>query len=434
MQIKKFTANSMVEALKMVKKEFGSEAVILSARKKELERRFLGFPKTEGVEITAATDSRPIENKVKFPGMLSKYNETQSQFNRVDLHSLKRKNSFLDSFRSQAGNYMKKNRPLDNKITLRNREAKALYNAYYQMLDQDIDKDIALELIKSAKKYALPYGYLTRKGFKYCLLQILGDAGVAANRVKLGKENKKIISIIGPAGVGKTSIVAKLVAAAKTRKKRQKVAMITLDDNRIGAIAQFKLYAKIFGSPVKAVSSKKELKKCVDKFSDYNLIFIDTPGISLNNRQQILEAKDCFDRVHNIEYHLVLSAATNDKALQSIIEKFKLFNVNRLIFTKLDECITYGSILNQLYRTKIPVSYITNGQQIPEDIEVATIEKLADLILNERRKHSYLNGSPEQMAQNIIYFENMLDGVEGRSTDMEQGLPEKYISVSSATG
>jgi hypothetical protein len=92
-----------------------------------------------------------------------------------------------------------------------------------------------------------------------------------------------------------------------------------------------------------------------------------------------------------------------------------MFNISRLLFTKLDESITYGSILNQLYRSKIPVSYFSSGQKVPENIEAAKIEKLLDLLFNEKDNKKHLVGSPEELAKNIIEFERMLTGTDDES-------------------
>jgi flagellar biosynthesis protein FlhF len=411
MQIKKFKANNMKEALKMVKHEFGPEAVILSAKNIENDKKIFNFSRSQGVIITAAMDIQSLEKeKNNAHYMTSKYygpNILQS-----GSHGLKKKYNFIDSLRQGAINYGKKSRSPEKTNRLSNRGTKELFKSYHQMLDQDVDKNIALDLVREVNKYTFPERYLYKRGIKQCMIQVLEDIGVSARRVKLKKGNRQIVALIGPTGVGKTSTIAKLAAAAMTRDKKQRVALITIDEDRIGAIEQLKLYSKILGIPVRSASNKKELKKSIEKFSNFNLIFIDTPGMAKKNRRQIGEIQGTLDSKIDIEYHLVLSAATNDKTLKDILEKYKNVNISRLLFTKLDECITFGSILNQLYRTKIPVSYFTDGTKIPEDIEAATIEKLTSMIFIEKNMQKYVTGSPEELAQNIMRFEKTLYGLE----------------------
>ena len=201
-----------------------------------------------------------------------------------------------------------------------------------------------------------------------------------------------------------------MATAAKTRETSKRVALVTVDDNRIGAIEQLRVYARISGIPLMSALSKTELKQCIEKLIDYDLIFIDTPGISNINHRDIHELKDLFSKSQEIEFQLALDAAMNDKSLNDMLKKFNVFKPKKLIFTKLDECITYGAILNQLIRSRIPVSYFTNGQRIPEDIEAASIYKLLDLIINQKKARNYLTGSPETLAQKLINFEMLLNG------------------------
>lgn len=430
MQIKKFEANNMNEALKMVKKEFGPAAVILSARKLANEKGLFGFSKNHGIEITAATDVQPMENhNVTSHNMVSKYYDRQS------LQSVPKniigKNKIINSLRRSAKSYGKRNGSLEKNNRFQNKETKELYTIYQQMIEQDVDKKIALKIVQDVNQYAFAERYLITKGLKSCMVRVLENAGISSNRVKVGEKGRKIVAVVGPTGVGKTSTIAKLAAAAKTRAKKQNVALITLDDNRIGAIAQLNVYAKILGTPVKAVLNSKEIQKSVEEFKKYNLIFIDTPGMGQKNQQQMREIKASLDKVDGIEYHLLLSASTNEKTLTDTLQIYNKFNISRLIFTKLDECITYGGILNQLYRSKLPVSYFTNGQNIPEDIEVATVDKLINMVFNEKDRKKYLIGPPEDLAQNIINFEKMLLGIEEDLSVKEIERNERYVSAAS---
>jgi len=414
MQIKKFEAQNMSEALRLIKQEFGADAVILSVRKIENGKSILGLSRGNGVEVTAATDVQPANMNVNnSAGQYAKYRDRQ--YDRSDFASARRKKSFISSLREGTRRFDKRKSSSARKVHEKNRDSKRLYSAYHQMLDQDVDETVALKLTREVSQFLITNSPLYKKGFKQCLVNVLNENGIFASPVKIAREKQKLVAFIGSTGVGKTTTIAKLAAAAKTREEKKHVALITLDENRIGAIEQLKIYAKIIGVPLKAASSKTELKRYVEKLNKYDLIFIDTPGISQTNQDQLNELHDIFTRVHDVEFQLVLSAGTNDKTLSDVVKKYGVFNISRLMFTKLDEAITYGSILNQLYRSKIPVSYFTNGQQVPENIEAAKIEKLADLLFNEKDNKNYLIGSPEELARNIIEFENKLTGTDDES-------------------
>lgn len=415
----------------MVKHEFGPEAVILAVKNIENDKKIFNFTKSQGVVITAAMDIQSVETETnKSQNMISKY--YGPNVFQPGSHGFKKKYNFIDSLRHGAMSYGKESRSPEKVNRINNRGTKELFKFYHQMLDQDVDENIALDLVREVNKYTFPERYLHKKGINQCMIQVLEDVGVSAHRVKLKKRNRKIVAVIGPTGVGKTSTIAKLAAAAMTREKKQRVALITIDEDRIGAIEQIKLYSKLLGIPVRSASTKKELKKSIERFSSSSLIFIDTPGMAQKNRHQIGEIHDTLDNKIDIEYHLALSASTNDKTLKDILEKYNKFNISRLLFTKLDECITFGRILNQLYRTKIPVSYFTNGTKIPEDIEAATIEKLTGMIFIEKNMRKYVTGSPEELAQNIMRFEKTLYGLEENVPSI--GLDRAKLYASGAYG
>jgi len=412
MQIKKFEAQNITEALRMVKSEFGVDAVILSVRNIENGNKLLGFSKSMGVEVTAATDIQPGNEKARtFGNKYSKkymsLNFNEEIGNRAGYGKTKR---FINSFRAGLNHYSKRDNYTSN--IKRNGDIKEIYSAYHQMVEQDVNDSIALELSRKIAELKFSHAYLCPKDIKSCLTKALEQTGISANRVRLEKGRQSVIALIGGTGVGKTTTIAKLAIAAKMREKKKNVALITLDDVKLGAIEHLKVYAKIIGAPLKSVLDKKDLPRYINKMSNFDIIFVDTPGISQRNSDQINDLKEVLHKLNNIEFHLVLSATTNDKTLNDVIAKFKGFNVNRLIFTKLDECLTFGSILNQLYRSKKSVSYFTNGQQVPENIQTGSIESLVNLILDKNGNRKYLKGSPEELAQNIINFERMLRGAK----------------------
>jgi flagellar biosynthesis protein FlhF len=203
-----------------------------------------------------------------------------------------------------------------------------------------------------------------------------------AGALKLKKNSPRIIALVGPTGVGKTTTTAKL-AAMYALNRGNKVALITMDIFRVGAVEQLKTYSRIMGIPLEVASTPKELEKAVEKYCQYDLIFIDTAGRSHKDKEKLDEMKNFLDNKIPIEIFLCLAATTKDRELEEILKRFKIFAISKVVFTKIDESESLGNMVNLLMKDNLQVAYFTNGQRVPEDIEIATPAKLADLILRE---------------------------------------------------
>jgi flagellar biosynthesis protein FlhF len=200
---------------------------------------------------------------------------------------------------------------------------------------------------------------------------------------KVKRNMSRILAMVGPTGVGKTTTIAKLAALAY--KQGVTVALITIDTFRIGAVQQLQTYSGIMGMPMAIASTPAELAEAIADHADKQLIFIDTAGRSPRDREKLLEMKSFLDVNPSIEVHLCLAATTRDKELERTVARFGVLPVSRLLFTKLDESESFGCIANTHLRNRVPLSYFTTGQRVPEDIEVATPRKVADLIIREIR-------------------------------------------------
>ena len=222
------------------------------------------------------------------------------------------------------------------------------------------------------------------KQVKDCLISKMKRELPLSGPIDLSSGNPKIAAFVGPTGVGKTTTVAKLAAHYALGEKK-KVALVSIDTYRIAAIEQLKVYATIMNLPFKAVSSGEELSKTLKSFADMDLVLIDTAGRS--QQHHINEVKQLLSQVNPIETYLVMSVTYKENNLSAINHQFKHLPVDRLIFTKLDESCTYGTLFNQLSGTKKPLAYFTTGQQVPEDIEVATQERIVSLLLGETAVH-----------------------------------------------
>jgi flagellar biosynthesis protein FlhF len=181
-----------------------------------------------------------------------------------------------------------------------------------------------------------------------------------------------IVALVGPTGVGKTTTVAKLAAQFAKRHGADQVALITTDSFRIGAYEQLATFGRIIGCPVKQVKDSEELAVLLNQLQQRKLILIDTAGMS---QRDVRLAEKLASLVHNsrvkIKSYLVLSATSQARVMQETVEHFKRIPLAGCIFTKLDECLSLGEIINVAIQNALPVSYLTHGQRVPEDIEMA---------------------------------------------------------------
>ncbi len=189
------------------------------------------------------------------------------------------------------------------------------------------------------------------------------------------------IAFIGPTGVGKTTTLAKICANAMTVHS-DSIALITIDTYRIAAVEQLRVYADIMNLPVDVVFTADQLAEALAKHRDKELVLIDTAGRSPRDRAHIKELEEILRPEFAIERHLVLSAATREQELLATLERFAPLAPTRTVFTKLDECFTLGVLLNIQLQNAAPLSWLTNGQRVPEDLLQITAKRVAECIVN----------------------------------------------------
>jgi len=221
----------------------------------------------------------------------------------------------------------------------------------------------------------------------------------------------RFVAFVGPTGVGKTTTIAKLAAHFKLREGRR-VGMITIDTYRIAAVEQIRAYADILGIPLEVVMTPEGMQEAIANLSGCDLVLIDTSGRSQRDIRRLDDLKAFLDVVRQLdgraaepgespeacplEIQLVLSCTAHPSQLLEVAEKFSALGVNRVVFTKLDEALGLGVILNVVRRLNLRLSYLTTGQDVPDDIEVGQCRRIAELILGSRNPRS---GSPEPASQ-----------------------------------
>jgi flagellar biosynthesis protein FlhF len=206
---------------------------------------------------------------------------------------------------------------------------------------------------------------------------------VVQNMIKVDKKKLAHVAVlVGPTGVGKTTTIAKLAGRLALMEKK-KIGLITIDTYRIGAVEQLRTYADIMNIPFKVVFTIKDMEKATEDMKNCDTILIDTTGRNSKNKMQISELRAFIDKVKTDNIHLVISCTTKDRDVDAIVNGYKQLNYNNIIITKLDETCTYGSILNILQSAKKPISFVTTGQNVPEDIKTMSSEELTKLVLGE---------------------------------------------------
>ena len=210
----------------------------------------------------------------------------------------------------------------------------------------------------------------------------LGQVMKFSDGLQPGAHGSRVVAFIGTTGVGKTTTLAK-VAAHFVLEQNLKGALITADTYRISAVEQLKKYAEILGLPVEVVYSAAELKKAIARHRSKDFVLVDTAGRSQYNEFQMDELKELLAAHPRMEKHLVVSATTKEQDAAEIMKRFAACSPDRIIFTKTDETRTIGMVLNLLAGEKTPLSFLSNGQSVPDDIIPATAERLAALLLRE---------------------------------------------------
>jgi flagellar biosynthesis protein FlhF len=259
----------------------------------------------------------------------------------------------------------------------------ALVGFYSHLVSQEVEEQLARELLHRAARNlgVRPGRRIADELVRMELRKLVGEMvpSAAPMRLKAGG-GPTVVALVGPTGVGKTTTIAKLAANMKLREKKS-VGLITIDSYRIAAVEQLKTYAQILKVPLVSVLTPSDLRSAIERMSSMDLVLIDTAGRSQRDDPRIAELNGFLQAARADQVHLVLSSTSRERTTRETIERFRPLGVTQLIFTKVDEAVGLGVILNTLKRVNLRVSYLTNGQSVPDDIEVASAGRLAKLIL-----------------------------------------------------
>lgn len=264
-----------------------------------------------------------------------------------------------------------------------------LYEEFQHLLRNGIDKKYASKLIKQASfdlegvdrsNHEKIYDTLAIEIMNQVKVDDPFDFNTKNHNMELGK-NKAVVALVGPTGVGKTTTLAKLASHAILH-KNLKVGLINVDSYKVAAVDQMATYAKILNVPFRSATNAVELDRALAEFKPLDLILIDTSGRSQKDSESLSQMHSLLKSIPNLKSMLIMSATTRDQELYDVVNRFKMFDPSGLIFSKLDESATFGCIYNVAMKTNLPLTYFTVGQRVPEDIELASRERLAALLLD----------------------------------------------------
>ena len=405
MIIKKFQAKTENDAVEAAKKELGSAVVIMNVRKVKRKGPF-GFLLPQLTEVTVALEEES-EQKVQ---SLRKNTDTQNgnavkaektaESRRVAEGELQGQKNFerqlensmieekLDSLHSLLEQQLKKpeeeteEAPEEEiKEDEMSRFIKLVYNT---MLDNEVDEKYAnliIDEMEKNNKPGTPFDHALADVYQKMILKF-------GNSQELTESQKgpKVVFFIGPTGVGKTTTIAKVASRFKVDYGK-KVALLTADTYRIAAAEQLRTYANILDTPLTVIYSSEEMNAAIERVKDYDLVLVDTAGFSYKNEDQRKDMRnliESLDDKYEKDVYLVLSATTKYRDLMEIVDKYHEISDYKIIFTKLDETSSYGSLLNIRMYSGADVSYVTTGQNVPDDIEIFQSQKIVKQLLGGR--------------------------------------------------
>ncbi len=255
-----------------------------------------------------------------------------------------------------------------------------LFRLYTDLIDAELDEALARELVERVRTLVPDHELTDERTLRSRLTTLIENEIHCSGPLKLTPGQCRLVALVGPTGVGKTTTIAKLAAHYRLREKKR-VGLITVDTYRIAAVEQLRTYADIIDLPMRVVTTPREIRQATADLANLDLVLLDTAGRSLKDEVQIQELKSFLTEAGVQDVHLVLSAVTGTRTLMRTAESFADVGTTALILSKLDETTNLGNLLPLLRECQLPLSYVTNGQNVPDDIAVARASELAQHVV-----------------------------------------------------
>jgi len=407
MKVKTYKTQSLHEGLEDIKRDLGSEALILSTRSVPVRAPFSLFKKPTW-EITAALEETPAKSPEPSLGIPSPNGRAVSLVEDSALplaevgprqprirqgEGLIKDRTIVSTSRVGAAAAVAPARSVEKdprmdqlieEITALKSSFRSLSKAmpaqshfggiYAELVRQGIDHELADHLVTTASR-----GNPAPSELRGRVRRLLADQLIIAPPAELQAKAAMVSAFVGPTGVGKTTTIAKIAGHASIRMKK-KVALISTDMFRIGGQEQLARLGELLGIPTYGCADVATLKDLVASLDDRNLILIDTPGSSPSDLARLTKLETVTSAA-DAKVHLVISATTRSEDITKIVSRFQRFSPTSVIFTKIDETDSKGPLAGDLLRNELPVSYLTNGQRVPEDLLIPSADELARYVL-----------------------------------------------------
>jgi flagellar biosynthesis protein FlhF len=423
MKLKRFEALSLQEALQAVKAELGPEAVIVSSRRIQIGGGLFGLLSQSVIEVTAAVDrSSPVEKERTSPdrslqSLMAKRLVPETPA--LEQAKSKKDQSFsealqvatvldpvtqhLQGMREEIQRLREEQRDPERVLGPLRQELEGLriivgevlgsqmskrveglpgdvMEVYQSLVGHGVNPKTAHHLLRSVVETLGTAGLGNREALNSLLWERMEEALAVSGPAVSRQYGQKMMMLVGPTGVGKTTTIAKLAGLARQQDEHRRTVLITLDTYRVAAVEQLRVFAKILKIPLEVAVSHRDFLECMGRHQEADLILIDTAGRSPKDQAGHDELMAITRGQFQLETHLVLSAPMAESVQMETIHRYQSIPIHKLMITKLDEMPTGGSLYNVLSQTGLPVSYLSAGQRVPEDLELATRTRLVELV------------------------------------------------------
>jgi flagellar biosynthesis protein FlhF len=400
MKIKRFEAASMSDALRKIKKDFGEEAVILSAKTMK-KNSFLGKNQTGRVVVTAAIDRTPPPAAARDLDAVVSPVVDRGEDEKVDASRNGSGIDILKRFNPITLTGRKKVKPKIVELMNASEMPPARDGLCDRLLSHGIRESIANDMADKAAAI-LPHGDSSDLDYVNSLSQVMEARGLVGTVKPKNRSKQRIIVMLGPSGAGKTSAVAKL-CTKHVMQQQESVALISFDNQRIAGTVELERYARILGVPIKTIFELNDVKDVMDELASYELLIIDTPGFEAEDQILREQLRRLVSAMGEPERYLVINADAQEEVMARIIEFSRPLGIQRLFFTRLDWVVNVGPMINLAVTSNLPIAYLSDSAKAPDGIQVATAEDLASRVIVQSRNQS---GMHEDATVTVVQHQN----------------------------